>query len=857
MSTNRTRRLLIAILTMGLQSLTAASCHQGNSPGQNFESDGYHLAVSSAPFRIQLRDRSENLLTEVPPMGIRIGRIPSYRKDTNTDPWLMVEDLLNAPHGPDGLTWSSVIEATERHRDGDRTSFELRLSDGSRFHLTLDVAGAGIFCMTLEPSDPADQAAPTEGEPTIGYTSIDLLVPEGENYYGLGEVFDAVAHRGKTLAMQMEMSDNEGYSNEAHVRIPLLVSSGSWGVFYDTMRPGYLDVAQSDPSHIRAVFADRNLPFCLMAADSPLDIPATYHSLTGPPAMPPMWAFAPIQWRNEVSGQDMVMADATDIRRFSVPTGAIWIDRPYQSTYNSMDFDRDRYPDPQDMVAVLHDWGFRLAGWNSPYLEEADPAHQEAADKGYFVQSGLGSPMLRPFGDLLDLTNPGAMSLWQDRVDAAIDRGIEGFKLDYGEDIQLGLSDARFHYFFYNGEDEQTMNRHYATFYHRAYAEPMGALPFFILARAATIGGQAYASVIWPGDLCSDFRDFGDIDDQGTIHVGGLSSAVRGGIGLSASGFPFYASDTGGFRHGRPTSEVLVRWAEYSALMPIMQYGGGGTNHNPWDFTDYGDSADPNDPHASCYDEQTLDLFRKYASLHIRLFPYFYSLAMRAVSYGRPVVRPWGLAYPNDGRHPDDAFLVGDDLLVAPIVHGGQHRTVPLPEGTWIDWWTGTERDGPDDLDVTADLGTVPLYLHRPGMVPMLRPTIQTLSETSVPGIDSLWNSRPRLWGTLAPAASTDAEFLLHDGTRLTMTSTADHKTTITMSRGAMYDGLTLRVYAPKAGLVRMNGHGLSIAQTKDDLPSCDACSFQEFPWIWVAVAPSDDSTTRFTISPDPGDSAR
>ena len=102
-----------------------------------------------------------------------------------------------------------------------------------------------------------------------------------------------------------------------------------------------------------------------------------------------------------------------------------------------------------------------------------------------------------------------------------------------------------------------------------------------------TVGGQRYASVVWPGDLCSDFREFGNTDDDGTVHVGGLPSAVRAGTGLAVSGYPFFASDTGGFRHDRPTAEVMIRWTEYAALLPIMQYGGGGENVKHGDL-DYG-----------------------------------------------------------------------------------------------------------------------------------------------------------------------------------------------------------------------------------------------------------------------------
>ncbi len=454
-----------------------------------------------------------------------------------------------------------------------------------------------------------------------------------------------------------------------------------------------------------------------------------------------------------------------------------------------------------------------------------------AKTSGFFVRAGPGSPRFRRVGDLLDLTNPDAMAFWQDRVRDGIGRGLEGFKLDFAEDIQLGISDARFTYSFFDGEDERTMNRHYATFYHRAYSEPLGYHDFFLLARSATIGGQAHASVLWPGDLCSNFYDWRETDDHGTIHVGGLPVAVRLGISLSVSGFPFFASDTGGFLHGRPTSEVLLRWAEYSALMPIMQYGGGGENHNPWDFTDYGDSH---------YDEKTLEDFARYARLHIRLFPYFYSLALAATAYGLPIVRPFGLSYPDDGRHPDDVFLVGDDLLVAPIVKGGTSRSVPIPRGEWIDWWDGSLVTGPQDLDVEAPVGKLPLYIRRPAIVPMIRPTVETLTETTSPDIDSFWGSRPRVWGRIVPAANTSQDFFLHDGSRLDCDQDTSGHIQVVLSPGVIYSGLRIEIYAPQAAEIRLNDQLVNEASSQEELATCTACFHRNGPWVEVAVSDSE-----------------
>ena len=111
----------------------------------------------------------------------------------------------------------------------------------------------------------------------------------------------------------------------------------------------------------------------------------------------------------------------------------------------------------------------------------------------------------------------------------------------------------------------------------------------FILARAGTWGEQTQASVIWPGDLDADLSRFGD-DRDGKLAVGGLPAAVAAGLSLSPSGFPLFASDTGGYRHGPPTKETFTRWFQHTALTPVMQIGTGSSNV-AWEFagTDFDD----------------------------------------------------------------------------------------------------------------------------------------------------------------------------------------------------------------------------------------------------------------------------
>ncbi|HSD89587.1 MAG TPA: hypothetical protein VLB44_18780, partial [Kofleriaceae bacterium] len=114
-----------------------------------------------------------------------------------------------------------------------------------------------------------------------------------------------------------------------------------------------------------------------------------------------------------------------------------------------------------------------------------------------------------------------------------------------------------------------------------------------------------------------------------------------------------------------------------------------------------------------------------------------WSLAQQMLTNGRPIVRPFGLVAPEAGVHPNDEYLLGDSLLVAPVITAGATgRDVALPPGQWLDWWTGE----PATTHATADLDTLPLYIVRGAIVPMLRDTIDTLAPTTQNGVESYAN---------------------------------------------------------------------------------------------------------------------
>jgi alpha-D-xyloside xylohydrolase len=713
---------------------------------------GGELSVAFADGVLTLR-RDEQTLQTWPLDAFQLGLVDVLEEAQNYDPYPIVANipLLRRPRN---LRWVAANAAQVSRADADSFTLALAFPENKTAALAIVQRAAGRF---------EARFVPQAGDPPVAFFRLRPRVDPSEAFYGLGEYFDAVNHRGRIRAMQLEVDSGiESFNNEAHVPIPFVIGTRGWGLFVESPYPAAFDVAAADDDVVEATFGTAfasldGLLFHLFAAQHPLDVTKHYYDVTGYPTLPARWALGPWIWRDENRDQAQVENDLATIRDLDLATTAIWIDRPYASGVNSFDFKPSQFPDPPHMIQLAHDLGFRMALWHTPYVDRDDPATrellQEANQGGYLpLRTGLA---LNDWGVPLDFTDPQAFSWWQDLIRRYTDMGIEGFKLDYGEDVVPGLAGTRTIWEFEDGSDERTMHGRYQLFYHRVYAELLPSDGSFLLCRHATYGGQRYASVIWPGDLDADMSKHREtvVDDGETyVAVGGLPASLIAGLSLGPSGFPFYGSDTGGYRHSPPDKETFTRWFEQTALSSVMQVGTSSSDV-PWEFNE-----------ENGFDDEMLDWYREYARLHLRLFPYEWTHAQRLLNDGRPIQRALGLAYPEVGAHPDDTYLFGDDLLVAPVVERGERqRQVILPPGTWYDWWTGTAHEGDRTITVDAPLGVLPLFLRGGGIVPLLRPTIDTISPTTDPQrVDSYATSPGILY--VRVGRGPDSAFEIFDG---------------------------------------------------------------------------------------------
>jgi len=676
--------------------------------------DGFDATLSGSPARLRLRRGGATLLES--PEGMPLILIGTREGGPSA---MRFHDPRQAD--PSGITW--VAPTAVRSVDQAAGTVTLTHPATGDVVLRLVRTNADVLSLVVEARGP-----------DVAMLRFDAPMDAG-GYHGLGEQFAGFDARGRVVPMQLHVEGSASGTNEAHVPVPFMVSTLGYGVFVETTEAGAFDVGATEAARWSARFEGNRATVHLFAQSTPRAVIGAYTRLTGLPRMPPRWSFGHQQWRNAWDSDAQVLEDARRLRSEGIPTSTMWIDNPWQTSYSDHTIDRTRFRDPEAMMATLRQLGYRVIFWSVPFLDAVsdgatpqNPAERlwvQARERNLLVRTTSGRPyvtitryggpsgMPNANGSPMDWTNPEATAFWVDQLRPVIEAGARGFKLDYAEDVVCELGGTRTGFRFFNGDTERRGHWFYPQGYHAAYRAALDRWAGgdgFLIGRASSWGGQRISDLIWPGDLDNDFSNH-----EGG-RVGGLRAAIHGMVSLAESGFPSFASDTGGYRGGMPDREVLLRWAEHTALSPFMQLGGAGTSHNPW-----------------AYDPDAVRIYRGLARLHDDLTPYFIEYAVRASAEGVPPLVSAAVGFPGDpgSARDTEAYLLGDDLFVAPVVTAGAtHRMVHVPPGTWVHWWTGTQYNGPTDVTIAAPIGQPVLLAREGAVIPMNPQEVQSLVTT-------------------------------------------------------------------------------------------------------------------------------
>jgi len=540
---------------------------------------------------------------------------------------------------------------------------------------------------------------------------------DGERLYGLGQ------HQHGRLDQKGCVVDLVQYNTE--VSIPFLLSSRGYGLLWHSPAVGRVELAHNGTRWTAE--ASPQLDYWVTAGDSPAEVLAHYAEATGQAPLLPEWAAGFWQSKLRYANQAEVLDVAAEYRRRGLPLSVIVIDFFHWTLMGDWQFDPGDWPDPGGMVRELARQGIRVAVSIWPTVNALSPNFEPMARGGLLVRSERGVPAHTHFIDrrpegrvylhVYDATNPEARRFLWERVRAGYYRhGVALYWLDACEPEMYPSTPDNLRYHLGNG---LAVSNLYPLLHARAFFEGLraeGEDEVAVLTRSAWAGSQRYGTIVWSGDVASTFE--------------ALQVQVRAGLNMGLSGIPWWTTDIGGFAGGDVNSpgfrELVVRWFQYATFCPIMRLHGYREPIGPGVF-----SGGPNEVWS--FGDHAYAILREFLLLRERLRPYLMAQMSVAHERGTPPMRPLFFDFPADEAcvPVDDQFMLGPDLLVAPVLHeGARSRQVYLPAGTaWQDGWTGSVVDGGQWTAAEAPLERLPLYVRAGASVP-----IRAQSESRDPG---------------------------------------------------------------------------------------------------------------------------
>jgi hypothetical protein len=361
------------------------------------------------------------------------------------------------------------------------------------------------------------------------------------------------------------------------------------------------------------------------------------------------------------------------------PPGVLMIDAGWAEYWGSFQFHAGRFPDPAAMTKELHALGFIIMLWVSPFIvPDGAEFRRWRGQPGWFLRDRQGTPAVLPWWDghsvHLDLTHPDAMDWFKAGLRSLQDDyGIDGFKFDAGDTLHYLNRPASWQ----NAEPVDLTEE---------WAQLALDFPFNEFRACWKMGGQPVVQRLH--DRAPDWT------------AAGILSLIPNSISQGLLGHAFTCPDLIGGGYYLPfidpsyqlDEEFFVRYCQCSALMPMMQFSAA-----PWRVLTARSNA----------------ICKAAVELHTKFAPKILELARQSAQSNEPILRSMEYVFPGNGYEGmTDQFLIGDDLLVAPVItKGATTRRVTLPPGRWSAD-DGQVYEGSSVIEVPAPLERLPHFLR-------------------------------------------------------------------------------------------------------------------------------------------------
>lgn len=612
-----------------------------------------------------------------------------------------------------------------RGRRGQPVLIELSDADGASWG-TLTVQSDGpVLVLDLAP-DPAG-GEPGDGALASGVVGLSAACDADDHFLGTGSHAFDIDHVGEAFTLWVQepgIGKNaedgdftgwplQGGRHDSSFPMPVLVRPhrGQGIVVDDTARVD-LDLCATDPDRFEVrAWRDGALRVAVVASGSGLGAVREVARYQGLLELPPPWAFGP--WNDAVRGEARVDAVAARLRAFGASSTAIWSEDWKGAEETEFGYrlkgewtlDEALYPDAAAQAARLESQGFQWMAYFSPFLIQGTRAWDEAHEAGVVLTDPDGATYtwngatFEPT-TMVDLSSEAGLDWAATRMEAALDLGFDGWMADFAEWLPV---------------DADLAGGHDAFRYHNAFPLWWQALNrrvvegtdavFFV--RSGWLGTSGLVPVVWGGDQRTSWQT----DD-------GFPTVLPLGLGLSASGVPVFTHDIAGYQSiGNPGSdrELWFRWASLGAFSPVMRTHHGAFDTGTWQF----DS-----------DDATTEHWVATTREHSRLFPYRYGLAAKAADDGTPMLLPVGLVHEQEPIGRIDAWLLGEGMLVAPVLEAGATgRDVDLPGG--VRWWSWPALEPATSGFHAAAVEQIPVFVAEGTTIPTFADPPDTFVEAA------------------------------------------------------------------------------------------------------------------------------
>ncbi|MGB9690625.1 MAG: TIM-barrel domain-containing protein [Candidatus Sumerlaeaceae bacterium] len=635
-------------------------------------------------------------------LRLRIAQKPEHRKDLS---YAVVR--RNWPHSNYRLLQESGFVRLQTEE------LEVELRSQPFAMLVRDHVGRTLF-------QTAPRATRFDGE-SISFAR--RCVP-GELSLGMGEVGETFDRSGGRYTLWNIDDFSRNPRQNFYCQIPFVIhvnprNGRPFGLFVDNPGKQIWDLGFTHRTVHTYQTISGDAEVWLLFGDTLADILKEWVDLTGHMERPPLWALGYQQCRWSYYPESRVREIAAEFRRRKIPCDVLYLDIDYMDGYRVFTWHPTRFPTPEKLISDLREQGFKTVTIVDPGVK-IDPNYEVYRDfierKGFFcIDPQTSAPFVGTVWPgkvhFPDFTRSDVRKRWGDyQKKALLDKDVAGIWNDMNEPHifeEKEFPGRVLQYDFGQQSPHSCVHQVYgltmAQASHEGFVQARPDKRPFVITRSGWAGVQRHA-LMWTGDNQSTWAS--------------MTLDLQLNLSMGLTGISFVGCDIGGFAHDC-YPELYARWIEWGVFQPFCRtHSAAGTAaQEPWSFG-----------------QEVEKVARAMIEFRMTLLPYLYTAFVQASETGIPVNRALVVDFPTDSncQRIADEFLLGDSLLVAPVLEPAKdRRMVYLPAGNWVHWWTGKRFDGLAYYVVEAPSAQPPLFVRAGAVIPR-QEVLQYVGEKTV-----------------------------------------------------------------------------------------------------------------------------